>query len=176
MTAQRRDTLIDPQKLFIEAEQHEEKGDFKNAFRCFLKAAQLGDSSCQVNVGNLYADGKGVKKDFKKAAYWYKMAIKNGERCGATNLAIEYRKAHRLRAAVIWFKKAIEMSDGEACVELAKIYRNRKGGQAIAIGLLRQALLMSRRDITEYGIEEAESLLKDITAKDVKTTLHGVPR
>jgi hypothetical protein len=64
------------------------------------------------------------------------------------------------RSAVIWFKKAIELKDGDVCIPLAKIYRARKGGQKTSVGLLRRDLRMSRNDLSESGREEAESLLK----------------
>jgi len=62
---------------------------------------------------------------------------------------------------VIWFKKAIELKVGDACIPLAKIYRARKGGRSkYLVGLLRRDLRMSRNDLSESGREEAESPLK----------------
>jgi hypothetical protein len=63
---------------------------------------------------------------------------------------------------VIWFKKAIARSDGEACIELAKIYKTRKGGRNAAANLLRLALRLNRDCISEAGREEAEFLLNEI--------------
>jgi TPR repeat protein len=153
----------DAEALFLKAERYEEKKDFRNAFKCLLTAAELGDAGCQINLGNFYAWGRGVRKNLKEAAHWYKKAYKNGDRCGALNLAIDKRNAGNVRSAVIWFKKAIAMNDGDACIELAKIYIPRKHGQKAAAELLRQALLMGRDDISDAGKEEAESLLKEIT-------------
>jgi TPR repeat protein len=161
MTSAKRDKTPDTDSLFNEADKYEEKGDFRNAFKCFLTAAQLGDSWGQVNLGNLYASGRGVRRNLEKAAHWYKKAYKNGNRCGALNLAIDRRNEGRVRSAVIWFKKAIAMNDGDACIELAKIYKARKGGQKAAADLLRRALRMSRDDISDDAKEKAESLLKE---------------
>lgn len=61
---------------------------------------------------------------------------------------------------MFWLKKAIAMDSGDACLELAKIYGSRKGGQKAGVDLLKQALRMSRDNISEAAKEEAESLLK----------------
>lgn len=149
----------DPEELFNAADKYEEKGDLKNAFKCLLAAAQLGHVSSQINLGNFYASGRGVQRNLEKAAYWYKKAYKSGDNCGALNLAIDKRKQGNIRSAVIWFKKAIAMNCGEACIELAKIYKARKGRQKAAADLLRRALRMSRDNISDLAKEEAESLL-----------------
>jgi TPR repeat protein len=159
MTLVRRTKTPDPEKLFLEAERREASGDFRNAFKSLLAGARLGHSGCQVNLGNFYASGKGTRKSLQKAAHWYKQAYKNGDRCAASNLAIDRRNAGNIRSAVIWFKKAIALNDGDACIPLAKIYKARKGGQKAAVALLRQALQMNRNCISESGREEAELLL-----------------
>jgi TPR repeat protein len=164
VTSAKRDTTPNPEKLWLEAERYEEAGDFRRAFKCLLAAAELGHSSCQVNLGNFYAAGKGVRRSLKKAAYWYKRAYRNGDRTAASNLAIDRRNAGNIRSAVTWFKKAVALKDGDACIPLAKIYRARKGGQKVAVALLKRALRMSRYDISGSGREEAESLLKELTA------------
>lgn len=164
------------ESLFLQAERYEEAGDFKSAFKCLLASAQAGDTSSQLNLGNFYADGKGIKKNLAEAARWYKKAYKNGDRTGALNLAIDRRNEGRTRSAVIWFKKAVAMNDGDAFIALAKIYRTRKGGQRTAIDLLRQVLLMNRTDISDDGKEEAASLLKEITIKIVPLSLSGASR
>ena len=164
MTLVKRRKILDPEKLFLEAERYEESGDFSSAFKSLLAGAKLGHSSCQVNLGNFYASGKGTRRSLRRAAHWYKRAYKNGDSGAASNLAIDRRNAGNIRSAVIWFKKAIALDDAEACIPLAKIYMTRKGGQKAAIALLRQALRINRNCISESGREEAESLLKEWAA------------
>jgi TPR repeat protein len=161
MTSAKHDKTADAERLFLEAEQYEEEGGFKNAFNCLLAAAQLGHHMSQLNLGNFYASGRGARKSREKAAHWYKKAYKNGNNDGALNLAIDRRNEGNIRSAVVWFKKAIAMNSGPACIELAKIYKARKGGQKTAANLLRRALRMSRDNISELGKEEAESLLQE---------------
>src|ERR1700733_1965814 len=148
--------------LFGQAERYEEKHDFGKAFKCLLAAARLGDTGSQLNLGNFYAWGRGVPKNLEKAAYWYKKAYKNGDSVGALNLAIDKRNQGKVRSSVIWFKKAVAMNDGDACIPLAKIYIDRKGGQTAAADLLRRALRMSRENISDSAKEEAEALLSKI--------------
>lgn len=101
MRARNPDLTVDPEKLFIEADRYEERGDSKRAFQCFLTAARLGHTGCQVNLGNYYADGKGTKKNLEEAACWYKKAYKNGDCTGALNLGIDRRNEGRIRSAEI---------------------------------------------------------------------------
>ncbi|MGB9073144.1 MAG: tetratricopeptide repeat protein [Terriglobales bacterium] len=162
MTSAKRDKTADAESLFLEAEQYEEMGDFRNAFKRLLAAAQLGHHMSQLNLGNFYASGTGVRRNLEKAAHWYQEAYKNGNNDGAFNLAIDRRNEGNVRSAVIWFKKAIAMNHGEACIALAKIYNARKGGQKAAVDLLRRALRMSRDDISDLAKEEAESLLEEM--------------
>jgi TPR repeat protein len=162
MTSAKQKKMLEAERLFNKADQYDEKGDFKNAFKFFLAAARLGDTGCQSNLGNYYSWGRGVRKDPDKGVYWYKKAYKNGNGTGAFNLAMHRKKEGNLRSAVIWFKKIIA-NDGDACVELAKIYIGRKGGQKTAANLLKRALRMNERLMSGGGKEEAESLLKEIS-------------
>ena len=168
MDQQKHPRIPAAEKLFLEAEQFEEKGDLRSAFERLLAGARLGDTGSQLNLGNFYASGMGTRKSLKSAAYWYKKAYKGGYSTAALNLAIDRRNAGNTRSAIIWFKKAIAMGDGEACIALAKIYNARKGGPKTAAGLLKRALRLNRDCISEAGREEAESLLSGMS-KDAIT-------
>ena len=43
-----------------------------------MRKAQQGDASAQCNLGNLYAGGHGVVRDFAAAAEWYRKAAEQG--------------------------------------------------------------------------------------------------
>lgn len=162
MTPKKQKSTPDPEGLFVEAWRFEEKGEFKKAFQCLLTGARLGHSGCQINLGNFYASGKGIKRSLEEAAHWYKEAYKNADRTGAHNLAIDLRNEGKTRSAEVWFKKAIAMKDGSAYLVLAKMYMPRRNGKKAAAALLEKALLLSRSDISEDEKEEAESLLKEL--------------
>ncbi|WP_263355763.1 tetratricopeptide repeat protein [Acidicapsa ligni] len=161
---------LDPEKLFAVAEEHEERGEFKRAFNCLLKAARIGHAGSQLNLGNFYSDGKGIGRNTEEAARWYKEAYKNGDRSGALNLAIDLRRQGKVRSAVAWFKKAIAMRAGSAYLELAKMYKSGRSGQKVAVGPLRQALMLSPSDLSDDEREEAQSLLYEILKHNKKCT------
>jgi TPR repeat protein len=148
------------EQLFRQAELKEEAGDLKGAFDLLTKAARLGDIGAQVNLGNYYSSGIGVQKNFEKAAEWYQTAYRNGERAGANNLAVDLKKQRRVKEAIVWFKRAVALNDGDASVELAKLLKNQPNGLQSAIKYLRRAISMSPSDITDDGRLEAKLLLR----------------
>jgi len=72
MTAAKRNRTHDPEKFLRAAEQFEESGNFKSAFKSLLAGALLEDSGCQANLGSFYASGKGMRRSLEKAAFWYR--------------------------------------------------------------------------------------------------------
>lgn len=98
----------------------EERRQFKKALEAYRKAAKRGSAEAQVNIANLYDDGKGCKRDEKKAVYWYKRATKSGSPEGAYNLGIHYRRKGNKRWAQYWFKRASDMGDEDARIEIHK--------------------------------------------------------
>ena len=50
----------------------------KQAVRWYKEAAKRGDADAQYNIGRLYYDGKGVRKDDKKACKWFLASAEHG--------------------------------------------------------------------------------------------------
>lgn len=148
-----------PETLFYQAYKYEDQGKFKKAFDCLLSAARLEHTGSQINLGNFYSWGKGVKKDLKNAAYWYRRAYRNGDATGAYNLAIDRKKEGQTRSAVLWFNRALAMHYGEAVIQLAKIYMVRPSDKRRAIELLERTFSMSRNEISDDAKDEAAKLL-----------------
>ena len=148
--------------LFLEAERYEDKGDFEKAFRCLLKAAEMGHSWSQVNLGTFYASGTGVRKSLERAAYWYKAAFRQGYVTAATNLAIDRAAAGNIRSAITWFKKGVEGGDGTAFIKLAEIYADRRGGKSKAIQLLKRVSGLPDTGASDLDREQAQELLKKL--------------
>ena len=151
--------------LFSAAEHLEEAGELRAAFQCLLAAAEAGDEGSQLNLGNYYSDGTGVRKDLKKAAYWYRKSYNNQSRgihysTAAINLGINLRNSGNVKAAIAWFERARALQDGSACLELARIYASRKGGRRKAVTLLQEVLELNRDFATDSDREAAESMLK----------------
>lgn len=51
-------------------------GEYDVAVGWYILAANQGNVTAEWGLGNLYLDGKGVKKDMGKAAYWIERAAK----------------------------------------------------------------------------------------------------
>lgn len=162
MTLTESDSRERAEVLFRQAELRADRGDSKGSFEHYMAAAKLGNVLCQLAVGNLYAAGKGVKKNPQEAARWYRTAYRNGLSAGALNLSVDLREQGNLRGAVAWLKRAIAMEDGEAYVQLAKIHLRDRRGVKSAVPLLRKALELSRSHISDDSRSEAASLLRDI--------------
>ena len=52
--------------------------------------AEQGDAIAQYNLGVIYSNGKGVKKSYKKAAFWLIKAAEQGNTDAQNNLGISY--------------------------------------------------------------------------------------
>ncbi len=59
------------------------KGDYESAMSNFMTAANAGDKVAQQNLGVMYNNGIGVRKDKEKATYWFKMATQMHGQFGA---------------------------------------------------------------------------------------------
>ncbi|MBQ9594418.1 MAG: sel1 repeat family protein, partial [Synergistaceae bacterium] len=53
------------------------KQNFRKAFECYKKAADMGNPTAQYNVGNMYEQGKGISINGPKAREWYMKAYRN---------------------------------------------------------------------------------------------------
>ena len=143
--------------IFNKAYRFYEKGLPEKAFEWFLKGAKAGDTSCMIWVGLLYGDGVKADARNQKEIAWYKRAWKKGASTALLNLAIVYRNQKRFSKAERCFKTAIQDGDGDANLELAKMY--------ISIGRPKKeienylAATIDSDYVTEYSIEEAHGLL-----------------
>lgn len=57
-----------------------QRGMYLTAFNLALPRAEQGDAAAQTLIAELYDQGKGVGRDTKKAAQWYEVAAKSGNR------------------------------------------------------------------------------------------------
>lgn len=146
------------EELFNQASKFEEKGDMRSAFRFYLAAAKSGDSGSQLNVGNLYDAGTGVRRNRVAALYWYKRAYRRGSSSAASNIGIMWRNEKKLKLALEWFQKAVRMGDDEANLEIAKHYLLDERDPDKAVPHLEKVRYSNC--VTEAGVEEATKLLK----------------
>jgi tetratricopeptide (TPR) repeat protein len=144
--------------LFIRACKHEDDGDLKSAFRLMLAAAKLGDIGAQLNVGNYYADGTGVRRNRAAAMYWYKRAYRLGYSCAAHNIGIMWRNENQLRRALAWFKRAVDLGDPESNLDIGKHYLEKESDPRKAIIYFKR--VVKAELVTEAAVEEAGALLR----------------
>jgi TPR repeat protein len=92
-----------------------------------LAKANHGDPATQVQVGDSYAEGKGVAHDLNQAAEWYRKAADKGDLAGEMHLAALYRDGGKgfprdMVQAAAWYRKAAEQGDVTAQATLGLLY------------------------------------------------------
>jgi TPR repeat protein len=92
-----------------------------------LARANSGDAAAQVQVGECYASGRGVTRDFNQAAEWYRKAADKGDIGGEVHLAALYRDGGKnfprdMAKAAEWYRKAAEQGDVTAQATLGVLY------------------------------------------------------
>ncbi|MGN0326710.1 MAG: tetratricopeptide repeat protein, partial [Lachnospiraceae bacterium] len=82
------------------------------AFKNYLKCAELGDVEAMALVGNCYLYGEGVKKDTKEAFGWNEKAAMEGNERAIRNVAVSYDFGTGVKRnaqnAIEWYKKLLE--------------------------------------------------------------------
>ena len=68
--------LIEMQSIVEKAKSYFNAGNYSQAIVYFKQAAEQGDAEAQFEVGRMYAEGIGRKKDCYEAVKWYQMAVK----------------------------------------------------------------------------------------------------
>ncbi len=92
-----------------------------------LVKANSGDIAAQVAIGDCYADGKGVARDYKQAAEWYLKAADKGDVAAELHLAALYRDGSKnfprdMTQAAEWYRKAADQGDPTAQGTLGTLY------------------------------------------------------
>jgi TPR repeat protein len=90
----------------------------RDAFNRSLHAAKHGDASAQNDVGIAYAEGQGVRRDQKKAVYWFRKSAAQGNALGTCNLGLNYQNGWGVKRDPILMMKyvfAANALDGLKC-------------------------------------------------------------
>lgn len=105
-----------------------EKGDFATAIKEWTPLATKGDEAAQFNLGVIYEKAKGVPRDNKQAAYWYRAAAEKGHAKAMLNIAFCYANGmgvgQNYQEAFIWMRKAADKGVLVAQYNLAKMLYN----------------------------------------------------
>jgi TPR repeat protein len=104
-----------------------ERGDIPRALQAWQSAAEQGDALAQYNLGALYANGRGVKKDMAEAAKWYRKAAEQGNPLAQYYLGGLYEKGEGVNLdraeAAKWYRKAAAHDVPQAQEALGRLVR-----------------------------------------------------
>lgn len=112
---------------FKEAVEAYNAGGYIKALNIFYPLAKQDNAKAQYNVGLIYANGQGVRKDLNAAQKWYEKAAKQGNAAAQYNLGLLYQSAgvnnpHAYEKAKYWYEKAVESGLREAYTNLGALY------------------------------------------------------
>lgn len=105
-----------------------EAGDYYAAYKEWLPLAEADDPAAQRNLGHLYRLGRGVTKDFVKAAEWYRKSAEQGFSRAQANLGNMYLREQGVPkdpvTAAKWFGRAAKQNHPIAQYNLGLMYEN----------------------------------------------------
>jgi TPR repeat protein len=149
-----------PDDFFSQAETEYEKENFSLSLELFKKAAGLGDCHAMSRIAIMYDAGLGVVSDIEKSIEWDLKAIAAGSSTSLLNLGITYRRIGNIREAKRLFEIALGNGDGEAALELARLYSvSEKETEAVRKLL---GFAISSSDLSADSMDEAQRLLSEI--------------
>ena len=97
-------------------------------FHVTREKAEQGDVKAQFRLGVMYADGKGVPKNYVEAAKWFRKAADQGDVEAQHELGYMYNEGKGVlknyAEAAKWFRKAAEQGDANAQKKLGLMYGN----------------------------------------------------
>lgn len=107
------------------------RGDYATALKLFRPLAEQGNADAQNNLGWLYEQGSGVKRDFKEAMKWYRSAAEQGSARAEYSLGVLYQRGSgvpkNLQEAIKWYRMAAAQGDPKAQYNLGFMYANGEG-------------------------------------------------
>ncbi len=96
------------------------------SLRNWIHSARKGDREAQYNLGLIYEQGLGVRRDLGKALFWYKKAAQQKHATAAYNYAsmLHHGKGTSpdLRQAAYWYERAANQGNVVAQASLGYLY------------------------------------------------------
>lgn len=150
---------MNQKNLYEQAVEDYDLGKLDSAVAKFLAAAEGGNVNAMETLAVLYGDGDGVDYDFDRSVYWDMRSIESGSLTSLSNLAITYRTHGDIREAKKWFEKAVESGDGDAALDLAKLYMVSDKETETLITLLQK--VVESDNVCAASVDEAKEFLKE---------------
>lgn len=99
--------------------------NYAEALKWWERAAQLGETAAQYNLGYMYHAGEGTDKNESTAFYWYRKSAEGGHPGGQYNTGVYYlygvETPVNKEEALKWFRLAAEQGDENAKKQLAAL-------------------------------------------------------
>lgn len=104
---------------------------YEEARRLFLALAEKGHAGAALNLGLIYGNGYGVKRDYAEAARWLRAPAEDGDPVAMNSLGHLAKNGLGVRQsdaeAVYWFRKAAGTGNRAGITRLAAMYRDGRG-------------------------------------------------
>lgn len=105
--------------------------NYTAALKEFMPLSEQGDMLAQANLGLMYSNGFGVKKDDVKALSWFKRAAEQGLDSAQHNVGLAYQFGRGVdinyAKAADWYKKAADQGYESSQLNLGYLYLNGDG-------------------------------------------------
>ncbi len=141
-------------------------GDYATAVREWQPLAEQGCALAQLNLGIMYANGKGVKQDYIQAEEWYKLAAKQGVAEAEFSLGAMYDYGEGVskdgKKAAKWYTLAAERGLPKAQHNLGMMYYN---GDSISEDNILAYMWLNLSLLNDNNESKNVVGLKDLVAK-----------
>lgn len=146
--------------------------NFERAGIWFREASNNGISNARYNLGVLYHQGLGKKRDLSRALYWYREAAKLGHAEAQYNLGIAHIEGigteYNPQLAAAYFERAANNGIMEAAYNLGLIYDNGLMGQSKP-----DEALLWYKIAADQGSKEAQSAMEQL-AKTLQIDMNDI--
>ncbi len=145
------------------------KQDFQTAFPIYLKLAEQGNSTAQIWLAIMYANGQGVSKDEAASVEWLKKSANQENPIAQNNLGQAYFYGRGVVKdefeAARWFQKAVAQGSSAAYFNLGKMHYYGQGvnkDPVQAVKLIKTAINLpnTSKNILSTAQSELEKILK----------------
>lgn len=110
---------------------YEEQGKKEEAFKCYQKAADLGNANAKNNLAYCYLDGVGTARNAERALALFREAAAEGNDRALTNLGDCYLNGKGVpqdyKQALEWFLKAADAGSSDAMNRIGDMYDHGQG-------------------------------------------------
>lgn len=152
-------------------------GDPAGAARAYTRCAEMGDATCQLNLGWLYEEGRGVPRNLTTAVRWYRASAEQNDPKAEENLGNMYQLgrgvAQNCKTAVEWYARGALQNDQNNLYSLARMYHYGLGvkeDRAKAHALYRQSAALGHPRAREALITFDRFSWPDQKSQDIYTS------